>query len=216
MVERFNRSLLQLLCSYVEYEAEWEQYLPLVLFAYRTAAHVSTGVSPFLLMFGRQPTTNDFADAQAYDTTTYQHQLQAKLAELRGFVETNLAQAAHAQKLFYDRQSRATKFRKGDPVWLSIPTAGKLSPRWEGGWEIQEVKTAVTMKIKKGHCSKVVHVNRLRHRIQRQPEEIDRTSQLSVDEPWNVPENEHSVIPADTIECHYPLRDGHPPDRLRF
>ena len=39
--------------------------------------------------------------------------------------------------------------------------AGKLSPRWEGGWEIQEAKTAVTMKIKK-----VVHVNCLRNGLQ--------------------------------------------------
>ena len=55
MMERFNRSLLQLLRSYVEQEAEWERYLPLVLFAYRTATHASTGTSPFMLMFGRQP-----------------------------------------------------------------------------------------------------------------------------------------------------------------
>ena len=36
MVERFNRSLLQLLRSYVEHETDWERYLPLTLFAYRT------------------------------------------------------------------------------------------------------------------------------------------------------------------------------------
>ena len=34
MVERFNRSLLQLLRSYVDEESDWEQYLPLVLYAY--------------------------------------------------------------------------------------------------------------------------------------------------------------------------------------
>lgn len=48
MVERFNRSLLQLLRAYVEKEHEWERYLPLVLFAYRTATHTSTGVSPLM------------------------------------------------------------------------------------------------------------------------------------------------------------------------
>ena len=40
MIERFNRSLIQLLRSYVEKEADWEQHLPLVLFAYRTAIHI--------------------------------------------------------------------------------------------------------------------------------------------------------------------------------
>ena len=92
---------------------------------------------------------------------------------MQGFVETNLVEAAQAQKLSYDRQSKTTKFHEGDSVWLSIPTAGKLSPRWDGGWIIQEeVKSAVTMKIKNDHHSKVVHVNCLRHRIQKLPEEI--------------------------------------------
>ena len=47
MVECFNRSLLQLLRSYVDNKADWEQYLPLVLYIYRTAVHSSTGVSPY-------------------------------------------------------------------------------------------------------------------------------------------------------------------------
>ena len=160
IVECFNRSLLQLLRSYVEKEADWEQNLPLVLFAYRTVIHSSTGTSPFLLMFGRQPKICDFDDSRAYDISSYQQQLQAKLAELQGFVETNLVEAAQAQKLSYDHQSRTTNFHKGDSVWLSIPTAGKLSPRWEGDWTIQEVKSTVTMKITNGHLSKVVHVRK--------------------------------------------------------
>ena len=86
MVERFNRSLLQLLRSYVEHEADWERYLPLTLFAYRTAIHMSTKKSPFFVMFGR-PQLNEYADIQAYDTPTYQQQLQAKLAKLQGFVK---------------------------------------------------------------------------------------------------------------------------------
>ena len=56
MVECFNRTLLQLLRSYVEKQSDWERYLPLVLYAYRTSTHSSTGSSPFMLMYGRIPT----------------------------------------------------------------------------------------------------------------------------------------------------------------
>ena len=42
MVECFNRSLLQLLRTYVDKQEEWEKCLPLVLYAYRTATHAST------------------------------------------------------------------------------------------------------------------------------------------------------------------------------
>ena len=45
LVERCNRSLLQLLRTYVDKEYDWEQHLPLALYAYRTAVHTSTGVS---------------------------------------------------------------------------------------------------------------------------------------------------------------------------
>ena len=53
LVERFNQFLLQMLRAYVQQQHDWEPYLPLVLYAYRTAVHAPTGVSPFELMFGR-------------------------------------------------------------------------------------------------------------------------------------------------------------------
>ena len=68
MVERLNRSLLQLLHTYVEDEADWEKFLPLVLHAYRTSVHSSTGVTPFMLMFGRNSRQPDFGTS---DTSAY-------------------------------------------------------------------------------------------------------------------------------------------------
>ena len=72
MVEWFNRTLLQLLRTYTETQEEWERYLPFVLFAYCTAVHTSTGVSPFELMFGRSPVQNPFSTLTAYDAVSYQ------------------------------------------------------------------------------------------------------------------------------------------------
>ena len=73
MVERFNRSLLQMLRSYVENEADWERHLPLVLYAYRTSVHSSTGIEPYVLMFGRQPHTvnTGFEPSVANDPSSY-------------------------------------------------------------------------------------------------------------------------------------------------
>ena len=106
MVERFNRTLLQLLRTYTEKQEEWERYLPFVLFAYRAAVHSSTGVSPFELMFGRPPIQNPLPSATAYDVVSYQSQLQTKLAQLCDFVETHHAQAAHKQKTSYDQHTQ--------------------------------------------------------------------------------------------------------------
>ena len=86
----------------MEQQEEWEHYLPFVLFAYRTAVHTSTGVSPFEMMFGHPPAQNPFPARTAYDAVSYQNQLRTKLAQLSDFVETQFAQAAHKQKSAYD------------------------------------------------------------------------------------------------------------------
>ena len=83
----------------------------------------------------------------AYDETSYQHQLQAKLSKLRYFVETQNAKASMQQKYKY---SLSRTFATADSVWLSVPTAGKLDPKWEGKWIIQSVKSPITYTIHDG------------------------------------------------------------------
>ena len=159
MVERFNRSLLQLLRAYVDAQSDWERYLPLVLYAYRTSVHASTGISPFVLMFGRHPRSMPFAKLNEFDSLSYPAHLQAKHAELRDFVEANLAEAEHHQKSVYDQHTSSRSFSAGYPVWLSVPTAGKLDPRREGEWVIKSVKSPLSMEITNGKNTKVVHTN---------------------------------------------------------
>ena len=171
MVERLNRSLLQLLRTYAQRQDDWEKHLPLVLYAYRTAAHSSTGTSPFQLMYGRQPKSSTFSSFTGYDAMQYQETLQAKLAELQDLVEAHIVESAKRHKGAYDQKSAERRFKTGDLVWLSIPTAGKLDPRWEGKWKVKIMKSPVTMEITDGKRTKVVHVNRLQPRIQPSVEE---------------------------------------------
>ena len=238
MVERFNRSLLQLLCTYVEKEEDWE-HLPPALYAYRTAQHSSTGISPFVLMFGRQPKMPLIGTPLPFDTGTYKKHLCAKFSELQGIVEANLVEASTRQKIGYDRHTRPSRQLKiGDPVWFSIPTAGKLSPRWEGNWRISSVKSPVTMEIMDGKKSRVVHINRLHHRVQ---PDTAATPEVATGnrETWYPPQVEHFIvdIPTPVVtpqpplpdaaqplleqpplvgeeERRYPLRQRRPPDRL--
>ena len=106
---------------------------------------------------------------------THNPTLRQKLAELRDFVETNLAESAHQQKQAYDQRSNKREFSIDNCVWLSIPTAGKLESRWEGGWKIKSVKSPVTIEITDGRRTKVVHVNRIRHRLP-DPSELTSSS----------------------------------------
>lgn len=220
MVERLNRSLLQMLRTFVEKESDWERYLPLVLYAYRTAVHSSTSVTPFSLMFGRSSSgAHQFPSLTGFEPECYSAHLNAKLSELRKFVQETIGDAAKAQKEQYDLRSTEERIlHKGDPVWLSIPTAGKLDPRWEGGWTIQEVMSSVNMKIHDGQRSKVVHVNRLRYRWIPQQSDLEEDSSLSNRTSWQPPQIDQVIIPPEppAPPRRYPLRDNrHPPIRYQ-
>jgi transposase InsO family protein len=57
MVERVNRTLADIIASYVSKEpTKWSDFLPSATFAYNTAVHSSTGYTPFYLMYGREAT----------------------------------------------------------------------------------------------------------------------------------------------------------------
>jgi hypothetical protein len=57
MVERVNRTLADIIASYVSKEpTKWSDFLPSSTFAYNTAVHSSTGYTPFYLMYGREAT----------------------------------------------------------------------------------------------------------------------------------------------------------------
>ena len=238
MVERFNRTLLQLFRTYVDKQEDWEKYLPLLLFAYMTAVHKSTGVSPFSLMFGRQPSpVPDLSPPKVYNPESYQVHLRFKLAELQDFVDTHMCQAAKQQKQYYDQHSRLPSFAAGDLIWLRVPTSSKLQCKWEGGWRVKAVRSPITVEIsKKDKKSRVVHVNRVRHWIQRsQQEMLDQQSQSRAN--WQPPDFEHIVIPPTTPlttpppsatppissglnapvnSQRYPQRMHRPPDRLTY
>ena len=99
------------------------------MYAYCTATHSSTNLSPFELMFGGPPCTIPFQNSHKFDTTSYASYLKAKSQTMQDFVQANLAKSAKQQ---YDRHTVSRSFKVGDHVWLSIPTARKLQPHWDG------------------------------------------------------------------------------------
>ena len=117
-------------------------------------------------MFGRASKQDTLFPQLSFQPSSYQAQIQAKLAELQDMVEAHLVDAARAQKSSYDTHSSLRSFQPGDLVWLSVPTAGKLDPRWDGCWKVKSIKSPINMEITDGMRNRVVHVNRLRHRVQ--------------------------------------------------
>ena len=54
LIERYNQTLQRSLIKLVNAEQDnWDNFLDGVLFAYRTAIHKSSGLTPFEVMYGR-------------------------------------------------------------------------------------------------------------------------------------------------------------------
>lgn len=55
MVERFNRTLTTMLSAFVnEHHSDWDVHLPYVMMAYRSSIQETTGMTPNMLMLGRE------------------------------------------------------------------------------------------------------------------------------------------------------------------
>ena len=162
-------------------------------------------------MFGRCALKPPLHTNTAHDVTSYQDQLRAKLAQLYDFVELNNVQASSHQKHYFDQHTQPRTFQVGDSVWLSIPTAGKLEPKWEGEWVIQSVQSPVTYTINDGKRTKTVHINRLRPRLQRSTLLVDQSPHHT----WEPPSVEHITYDESNHQPRYPTRVRPPPDRYR-
>ncbi|KAL8451288.1 hypothetical protein Emag_002817 [Eimeria magna] len=166
--ELTNQTLERLLRSFIQLDqSQWENLLPALELAYNTTPSGSTGLSPFQLMIGENPTT-----AKSYEPFLY-YQTPAMTKQFRMWV----ARAArHNAKAQLQQQQQANKhrrhvvFREGDKVLLStanLPAQGcpKLQERFVGPFPITKVINEVTYKLDlppSFTIHPVFHVSRLR------------------------------------------------------
>ena len=129
-------------------QRNWDEYLPLLLLAYRSSVHESTGQTPYMMMFGRHallptdlvcipPGSELQMTSHAYLQTLHQ-----RLRNIHEISRNEMPLASDRQMKKYDHRVNIIPFRKGDLVWLHLlaKTKGhhpKLQPRWEGPYEIK-------------------------------------------------------------------------------
>ena len=164
LVERMNRSLLNLLRTYTDSRHDWEEHLQLLLFFYRTTRHSVTGLSPYEILFGSNPPSLHLPTIQTSvipDPSSYSIFLQWILLELHEMVEANVIEASDRQCNSYNNCAKKA-LSVGQHVLLTNPTCGKLDPRWTGPWTITRLVGPTTVTVQMGKALQTVHVNRLR------------------------------------------------------
>ncbi|KAK3885216.1 hypothetical protein Pcinc_010560 [Petrolisthes cinctipes] len=176
MAEKFNWTLGQELAKYcVEGQSEWDEKLPALLMAYRSAAHESTGYTPAKLMLGHElclPVDvlmgRPSGEELPTDTSSYTKHLQERLAEVHHQVRKSLRFSGEVMKSRYDAKANEVNFQAGDNVWFYNPQrkkgqSPKLQSPWDGTYTVLDSLSDVTYLIRRSRKSRpmVVHVNRL-------------------------------------------------------
>ncbi|GJS46944.1 reverse transcriptase domain-containing protein [Tanacetum coccineum] len=152
LVERANRSLGKGIKARLgEGNKNWTEELPYVLLAHRTMIKSIHGDTPFSLTYGteaiipveiRMPTYR----TAAVDTIHNDEELRLNLDLLEEKCEyAAICEAKAKLKMtkYYNARVRGVTFRPGDFVYRSndashAMTGGKLSPNWEGPYEVTE------------------------------------------------------------------------------
>ena len=148
LVERFNRTLKQMLRKHVEKRGkQWDTCLHGLLWAYRNTPHESTGEKPSFLLFGRDlrsPSEAAFLPTQeieSADVTDYRLELATSLKQARELAAVSIQQAQQRYKKYYDRKSKPSILRKSDWVMIRFPqdeTGARrmLSRPWHGPYRV--------------------------------------------------------------------------------
>ncbi|XP_060085269.1 uncharacterized protein LOC132564648 [Ylistrum balloti] len=140
--ERFNRTWLNMLRTLEESEkCDWARHISSLVHAYNCTRHDSTGLSPFQLMFGREPRLPvDIAygvDRNNDSTTSlsdYVDNLKTRLEESYKLASSFAYKAKDRQKAQYDKKKRGATIQVNDRVLVKILAFDgkhKLSDIWE-------------------------------------------------------------------------------------
>ena len=157
MVERAHRDMKAGLRCMEHLDGDWEDHLPTILLGLRTAVCRSTGVTPFMALFGREaqlPLDLMYGkpiDHAEQDGTGLIHSLRQRLETIYEFMRRTQDATIKRQCKQYDKP--ATHFQVGDKVWLFTPTikrnkGSKLTIFWTGPWIVMEKISDVVYVVK--------------------------------------------------------------------
>ena len=129
MVQRFNRTLKSMLSLFIhENQRDWDRHLPLLLMAYRSAVHETTGCTPSEMMFGRElrlPVDLLYgcpgADERPTEPNDYADRLRDQLAIVHQYARDHLNLESDRQKLSYDHRLCFRVLNPGQAVWFYNP-----------------------------------------------------------------------------------------------
>ena len=139
--ERYNRTMHNLLSTLPpEKKRKWHEFLPELVFMYNATPHSSTGLSPYYLMFGREPQLpvdivlggKCVQEEQEGSVDKWLEQHQKNLADASNLAGYNLNKEALSRQKTYNKKAREAPLPLGARVLLRNNVIGqnKIQDHW--------------------------------------------------------------------------------------
>jgi transposase InsO family protein len=175
LVERFNRTLNEMICTSVgENPNTWDQRLHLLTMAYRSTPHESTGFSPNFMVYGRElympldVMMGQPESSEDQNELEYVQKLRERLEDAYEIAREHLQENANRQKRYYDVKAHEEPYATGDLVWTmnKVRKKGrcpKLQMKWVGPLVVEKRLNDVTYQVRiTEHDKKVIHYDLLK------------------------------------------------------
>jgi hypothetical protein len=162
--EVVNKRLETMLRAYVaDNQADWAEWLHLLEFAYNSTPHTSTGVSPYLLLYGFNPKgpldflLNDNAGSSSYSLDRKADNFLKQIQTRRESARLAIARSQVRQVESYNKGRKPVTFKVGDRLlinphsleWIESKGEGaKLVQRWIGPFKVSQVINPKTYRLR--------------------------------------------------------------------
>ena len=174
LVERFNRTLNEMICTTTEESPlTWDRRIPLLTMAYRGTPHESTGFSPNFMVYGRElfvpiDVLVGKPENSCQDELEYVEGLRNRLEDAYDVAREHLKVDAVRQKRTYDVRANENPYEPGDLVWTMNKArkkgkSPKLQSRWLGPLVVLKRLNDVTYQVKMNEKElKIIHYDLLK------------------------------------------------------
>ena len=180
VVERTNQTLKRMLRKFTTtYPLQWDELLPLMLYAIRSIPNETTGFSPFEILYGR-PARGPLEILHEAWTSPRDEEsnlvqfvvdLKTRLKETLDLALLNSDVAKDKQKKYYDRKASPRAYQVGQKVLLlNKAKRSKFEMTWVGPYTVIEKLNDVDYRLEtpgKRKSDLVVHVNLIKPYVER-------------------------------------------------
>lgn len=200
-LERFHQTLKSMLRKFcIEHHKEWDESIPMLMFAARESHQEALGFSPFEIVYGhtvRGPLKafkeGLLSENNASPLLNYVLQFREKLNDVVMFARDNLEKSQTQMKNNYDTHSKERTFQVNDKVLVLLPQSDPLDARYSGPYDIVEKVSELNYVIRTPDRRKkkqLVHINLIK-RYHEPNQELPLSSDI----------NQKNCNFSDTLPC---------------